>query len=327
MGSMDEKLARGLSRALFYRLAKESPGDPWTPVHSEVLKAYYENGGIREADLTRWGLALDNAVRKWPDISVERQLIRHPIKRKVVVGLTWPYSGKSGGQNWLTTRCAVYIFQRKSLQVINTFHNVGIAQHAVFRIFQRGNGQQVTASDLLNQATLWTPIILFVLLRLEGDDTEVAIPFKDGLLLGAIEIANLADDKGPMIDEIGLRTHSRRALRVPFESEDGDIATVALYTYIGPDEMFPNQIKLYSALADFEKRYRNTMVRLRDTCSLGFPDEAVTKIMKPVNLSSIENETINELGTHMRAFFESAEWKRHVQGHRPRRRYPNSQID
>jgi hypothetical protein len=324
---MDEKLAQGLARALLYRLTKNRLGDLWTPVHDEVLRAYYVNGGIRETSLSSWALAIKKAIPQWPEMRIEQRLIRHPIRRKVVVGLSWPRSPKSGGQRWLTNRRLTYIFQRQSLQIIETMHNVGISHHAMSRIFQRNNTREVNVSDLLDQATLWTPILLFVMQRLDGDDMEVAIPFKNGLLLGAIEIFSASDEGGPTIVEIGPGSHNTRALQMAFKSEDGDVATVSIYTYIGAAEMFPNQIQLYNALSDFEKRYKNTMARFRDGCSLGFPDPAVTEIMKPVRLSSIENATIDELGAHMRTFFESAEWRRHVQGRRYKKRFPKADVD
>lgn len=296
-------------------------------MHDEVLKTYYVNGGIRETGLSSWALALQNAVPKWQDMRIQQRLLRHPIRRKVIVGLSWPRAPKNGGRRWLVNRCLTYIFQRHSLQIVETIHNVGISEHAVFRMFQRNNTRQLSLPALLNRATLWTPIILFVMQRLEGDDMEVVIPFENGLLLGAVEIFSTSGEKGPTVIEIGLGVHSKRALQMPFRSANGDLASVSIYTYIGAREMFSNQIRLYNALAAFEKRYGNTMARFRDSCSFGFPDPAVTKIMKPIRLSAIENVTFDELGAHMRTFFESPEWKRHVQGHRYKRRFPKANVD
>jgi hypothetical protein len=58
------------------------------------------------------------------------------------------------------------VLQRNVLKVVETVHHVAVSEHAVFRVFERGNMDNGFTSALLDRATLWTPMLLFALFGL-----------------------------------------------------------------------------------------------------------------------------------------------------------------
>jgi hypothetical protein len=326
---MDEKLARGLARDMFRRLTKLSSleTNPTTPTIARLLQTYLADGGVEESRLTDVASGLASALASIEDVIVDSRHIKHPVKSKAIVATTSAACIGGEEQRWMIARSDTRVLQRNVLKVIETVHHVAIAQHAVFRLFQRGDFHNRLTRELLERATLWTPTLLFTLFgfRAEGragDGTEVAIPFADGLLLGTIEINNLVEpEEGPTITDFRRGGHKMRRIKAPFQIGDTLIATIGINTYIGRHELFDNQQVILDALEKFEERYRAPMANMRRMCALGYPDTEVTKLLGPVQFNEIDLGALIELADQVRIFFQAPEWRQHAEAHRPRLRF------
>jgi hypothetical protein len=326
---MDEKLARGLARETFRRLTKLSKQEssPTTPVIAKLLQTYLIDGGVDESRLTDLASGLASALASTDGVLVNSRLIKHPVKSKVIVEATSPACVGGEEQPWLVARSDTRVLQRNVLKVVETVHHLAVAQHAVFRIFQRGDMRNGFMPELLDCATLWTPALLFTLFGLgarnsRGDQIEVAIPFADGLLLGRIEMNYLdGPEQGPTITEFRRGGHKIRRVHAPFQVGQNVIPIVSINTYVGRYELFDNQRAILDTFEDFEHRYRGAMMNMRRMCALGYADEEVTRLLGPVQFNEIDAQTLFELAANAHAFFESPEWKRHAEAHRPRPRF------
>src|SRR5215510_14891627 len=80
---MDQKLARGLTRDLFRRLAELSSLEtrPTTPAIAEILQTYLLDGGVDEASLAALVSRLQQVFASVGDIIVETRRIRGQVRR------------------------------------------------------------------------------------------------------------------------------------------------------------------------------------------------------------------------------------------------------
>jgi hypothetical protein len=326
---MDEKLARGLTRELFRRLSKQSnlETSPTTPALTKLVGTYLVEGGVEEWQLGNIASNLTLALGSHDDVLVSWRKIDHPVKTRFIVESTTPSCVDGTEQGWLVARSDVRVLQRNVLKVIETVHHVAISQHAIFRLFQRGESRDRFIADLLDSATLWTPTLLFTLFgkgatRSATQGTNITLPFADGLLLGDIEINYLeGSEQGPTITDFRRSGHKMRRLQAPFQFDEARIPTVSVNTYISKHELFENQQAIYAGLTEFERRFRGPMENMRRMCALGYPDKEVTKLLGPVQFNQIDADSLVELAGQMHSFFESTEWRQHSEARRPQPRF------
>jgi hypothetical protein len=207
---MDEKLARGRARELFRHLAKRSKldSDPATPVLAKLLEAYLVQGGVDESRLKDFAERLEADFGAIDQITVASQFVRHPVKNKIIMEVTRPGCVEGSEQPWMIARSNTYVLQRNVLKLIETVHHVAISQHAIFRLFERGNMKSGSIVGLLDSVTLWVPTLLLALFGMKAPPTkagtQIALPFAGGLLLGDIQVNYLeGPEQGPRSPILG----------------------------------------------------------------------------------------------------------------------------
>jgi hypothetical protein len=322
---MDEKLARGRARELFRHLVKRTKPetDPATRINAKILEAYLLRGGVDEAHLKSFAQELEDEFKGVDQIAVVSRAVRHPVKNKIIMEVTRPGCVEGPEQSWMIARANTYVFQRNVLKLIETVHHVAVSQHAIFRLFERGNMKSDSIVGLLDSITLWVPTLLFSLFGMNAPatkpGTQIALPFAGGLLLGDIEVNYLeGPDQGPTITDFRRGGSKLRRLRAPFEFDEDSIPTISVNTYVSPDELFYNQQEILRMLAAFAERYRIPMANMRAVCALGYPDEEVTKLLGPPPFDDADSAALDDLVDLIRRFFDTPEWKTHKEAFRSR---------
>lgn len=323
---MDEKLARGRARELFRHLAARTKleTDPATPINLKVVETYLQRGGINETRLKGFAEEIEREFRSIGQTSVVSRTVRHPVKSKVIMEVTRPGCVEGTEQSWMIARANTYVLQRNVLKLIETVHHVAVSQHAVFRLFERGNMKSESIVDLLDGITRWVPTLLFSLFGLNAPKTkpgtQIALPFAGGLLLGDIGASHFdGSHQGPSITDFRRAGSKLRRLRAPFEFDELTIPTIGVNTYVSGDELFDNQQQILRRLVAFGERYRMPMDNMRALCALGYPDEEVTKLLGPPPFNDSDFASLRELVDLIHKFFETPEWITHKEAFRGRR--------
>jgi hypothetical protein len=326
---MDKTLARGFAREMFRGLTKLSNRDtnPATPVVTKLQQTFLVDGGVDETRLVALAAGLEKALVCRGNIIVESRRIKHPLKNKIIIETTCAASVKGEEQSWMIAAAETWVMQRNMLRIVETVHHIAVSEHAVFRLFERGDMNNGLTLLLLESATLWAPILLHALYGIGskvsvGDGTEVAIPFAGGLLLGTICINRMeGPEQGPTISEIRHGGQKRRRLKAPFQLGEDSIPTIGINTYVSRQELFKNQQAILTLLEKFEEAHKIPMANMRRLCALGYPDGEVTKVLGPVQFNEVDAKMLIELAGQIRAFFATPEWVMHANSHRPRVRF------
>ncbi|MET4481583.1 hypothetical protein [Bradyrhizobium sp. F1.13.3] len=315
---MDEKLARGLARELFRNLQKRTSleTDPATPIVRKLLETYEVHGGVAESNLRTFAADLENQFRRLDQATVSSRFLRHPVKSRVVLETVRPGCVPGSEQPGMIARCYCFVFQRNVLKVIETVSHVSVAQHAVFRLFERGNMKSDSIVELVDSITLWVPTLLFTLFGPGGarvpNSGPVVLPFASGLLLGNTGRNYLEGPRqGPSITDFRRGGRKLRRLAAPFELDEG-IPTISINTYVSNDELFDNQRQIVKKLVNFADRYRALMTKLRALCALGYPDQEVMKLLGEPDFEASDVTTLHELADLICRFFETPEWSIHA---------------
>ncbi|SIO47993.1 hypothetical protein SAMN05443247_06041 [Bradyrhizobium erythrophlei] len=322
---MDEKLARGRARELFRHLGKRTKQetDPATRINVKILETYMLRGGVEESRLKSFAQELEDDFKGVDQITVVSRAVRHPVKSKIIMEVTRPGCVEGREQSQMIARVNTYVFQRNVLKLIETVHHVAVSQHAVFRLFERGNMKSDSIVGLLDSITLWVPTLLFSLFGMNAPltkpGTQIALPFAGGLLLGDIGINYLEGPKqGPSITDFRRGGSKLRRLRAPFEFDEDSFPTIGINTYVSRDELFENQQEILRTLVAFAERYRIPMANMRSVCALGYPDEEVTKLLGPPPFDQADFAALADLVDLIRRFFDTPEWKTHKEAFRGR---------
>lgn len=322
---MDEKLARGLARELFRRLTLTSKAatSPRSPLQAELVRKYHEDGGVQEWDVLEIASRFDKDMQSVGEATTNLRLIRHPVRRKAILETSFPACVEGSEQSWLILPSNTFVLEKNTLKIIETVHHAAIAQHAVFRLYERGTPEQEgLAQSILAQVSLWTYPLLFSLSgetarrpAMPGD--QIAIPYANGLLLGTLEINHLdGPDQGPTISTCKLGGHKLRRIVAPFAIDGDAILTLSINTFVGRQELFENQQKILEVIEEFESRYRSSMSNMRQLVAFGYPDDEITRLIGSPKFNSIDLGHLLELANHIQEFFDSTEWKQHAEAHR-----------
>lgn len=322
---MDEKLARGYARELFRGLRKED--DVENGMRASIVKAtfqvYRDGGGVTEQMVFDLARRVEAGFSATGRITTNLQCVPHPVRRRAILETSFPSSVVGDEQSWLTLRSGTYMFEKKTMKLIETAHHVAISQHAVFRLFQRHDAfdkQAPTAA--MNKAALWVyPLLLAIGGSLARRPTlsglHVAIPFLDGLLLGTVEICDLASpEQGPTVTTCRRGGCKIDKLKLAFAPEENALFIVSINTFVSKWELFDNQRSILGKLDQCERKFADTMDKLRRAVALGYPDSDAAKLAGLKPFTSSEVEEIFSISELVQTVFETPEWRQHAEAHR-----------
>lgn len=321
---MDEKLAKGLARELFRKLkiSTKAETSPRTPIVAELLRKYTEDGGVREWDVFEVASHFEKEMQN-VCAATSLHLVRHPIRRKAIIATGFQSSIEGSEQFWMVGQSNTYVSEKSTLRIIETVHHAALAQHAVSRLYERGepdDGSMVRS--VFDKITLWTYPIL---LSLSGEKawkpavpgTQIAIPYKDGLLLGTLEINYFeGPEQGPTITTCKRGGHKMRRIAAPFAVSEDAIMTLSVNTFVGRQELFANQQIIVDVLEQFENRFQSAMKNMRQLVVLGYPDEEIPRLIGPPQFNRIDVQKLQELSERVQIFFQTDEWRQHSEAHR-----------
>jgi hypothetical protein len=314
----DEKLSRGLARHLLKEI-KEASDVENGPLGAAVRPTFhiYQNGVVTNVVAT--ALSLKDRIRAAGPFPCWSTAIPHPTRKRVIVETVAPRVISGAEQEHLVCAGTVYDLARTELGVVETSLHTAISHHTLTRLYQRSDFSADEVLALLDAVTAFVSPVLFAAGQLSWKpDTGVAIPFLGGLLLGAIEINPLHPDQGPTFGTVTRAgTSELTMLDMPFDVSKGDfrgILAVGIETFVGPDELFPNQEVIRDDLLQIRSRFEPQFRALRTGIMRGYPDERMRERFGPVE-QSISLEDLRAIGVAMTRFFETPEWARQADAH------------
>ncbi len=314
----DEKLSRGLARHLLKQL-KEAADIESGPLGAALRPTFhiYQSGVVTNVVAT--ALSLKDRIRAAGPFPCWSTAIPHPTRKRVVVETVAPRVISGAEQEHLVCAGTVYDLARTELGVVETSLHTAISHHTLMRLYQRSDFSADEVLALLDAVTAFVSPVLFAAGQLSWKpDTGVAIPFLGGLLLGAIEINPLHPDQGPTFGTVTRAgTSELTMLDMPFDVSTGDfrgILAVGIETFVGPDELFPNQEVIRDDLLRIRSRFEPQFRALRTGIMRGYPDERMRERFGPVE-QSISLEDLRGIGIAMARFFETSEWARQADAH------------
>lgn len=318
---MDQKLARGFARSLLRSIAPL--GDLQNGPLSKSLKGImqdYLDGSIPAGRLVTRGFELHSQLAKAGSCPTTCEIIRHPTRKRILVGNVRPVVIDGAEQDWLVCASTLFDLGRDELVMVETVAHIAISQHTLARLFERGRFQDDNLTDLMDITTLWAVPLLQVMNRTGFKvGTEVAIPFMNGLLLGTLEVNPIEPDQGPTAATISRGRVRPEHLDPAFGTIGKGVMAIGINTYIGAQELFENQQDLLQAFEGFEKAFRPEMQVLRDGMMKGLPDSRMVERFGEV-LEVVGSDDLVALAGTLERFFGTPEWRTHAEAHcRPKR--------
>lgn len=324
---MDPKLARGMARSLLRTL--EASGDVWKgPLHkttTALMREYFDMGGIPAARLVSRGLEWRRQLAGCGPFLSSCEILRHPVRRRVLVDCIRPGVVQGSEQAWIVFGSTLFDMERDELMLVEVSGHTSIAFHGMVWLFERSAFTAADFTGLMDTVTSWTVQLLQVMGRRRCElGTEIAIPYKDGLLLGSLEYNPLRPERRPAQGRITRgKVHDHELLVPAFGALHGEgIAAIGINTYIGPQELFENQQELRLTFERFGVTFQEEFQRLRAGLTRGLPAPGMVERFNEV-LERVSHQDLELLGDTLERFFATPEWKTHAEAHRRPARFLN----
>ncbi len=297
----------------------ESTTDPASGslnVATTPLVKNYTNGSV--SSVVSEGLALRDRIHAAGPFAAWSTVIPHPTKKRIIIEMVAPHVVQGAEQRYLVCAGRVFDLTKNEMCLIETSLHTEISHHALKRLYMRADFDKAELLNLMDSATAFACPFLHAVLHFGWPPgTGIAIPFLGGLLLGAAEPNPLAAGEGPSFGLLSRGKFSEMTmLDLPFGS-NGDsrgIAKISIETYVGPNELFPNQILIQERLAEIRDEFSSEFREMRSGLMRGYPDPRMIKRFGKI--TTIPNkDNLLEMGEIMLRFFHTPEWARQAEAH------------
>ncbi|MGI4794446.1 MAG: hypothetical protein ACRYG8_10300 [Janthinobacterium lividum] len=216
--------------------------------------------------------------------------------------------------------CSAYLFDigRHELGIVDTTGHFGLSQHALKRLYQRSNFIAGDLDRLLDILTSFAAPLIRARLTPENREFDVAIPFMDGLLRGAVEPNFHEEGQEPQFRLISKGGEEPPlALAFPFVVDKGRHCTASLriHAYIGAKDLFPDQQEIVAALKDMTAKHLEAMRHMRDALFRGYPDLRMAERYQSIR-PGVSLENLADMHGAMMRFFETDDWQEQAASHR-----------